>query len=307
MAVFRIEKSKDFVVMAKHHLKDRRLSLKGKGLLTLMLSLPDDWDYSLKGLETISGDGISSVRSGIAELEKLGYLTRRRLREANGQLGDNEYTIFEKPQTDDDNTIKNVDNPVDNSQPVFDTPMSEKPICENPTQAIPPYEKRTQSITNKSSIKELNTDVLTHQSIRTGQPETPRSKEKKEIDSMDAVEIYREILMENIDYDILCEQHKHSVDEINEILELMLETVCSKRKTIRVGCEDKPAELVKSRLLKIDFTHIEYVMECLSKNTTDIRNIKNYMLTSIYNSPSTIGSYYKARINHDFYGKSPNA
>jgi hypothetical protein len=163
-----------------------------------------------------------------------------------------------------------------------------------------------QLITNRSSIQELNTHELNiHQSIRAGQPETVSEREQKEIDTideMDSIEIYREIIMENIDYANLCEQYKYSVDIINEILELMLESVCTKRNVIRISGEDKPAALVKSRLLKIDFTHIEYVLECMDKNTTDIRNIKNYLLTAIFNAPNTIGSYYKSRVNHDFYG-----
>jgi len=313
MAVFRIEKTKDYTVMSNHHLRDRELSLKGKGLLSLMLSLPENWDYTLKGLATICKDGIDSVRKGVSELEERGYLTRRRLREANGQLGDIEYTILEVP-------VKNVDNP----SPTSGNPTSEKPTSENPTQANPAYGNPTQLNTNQSSIQKSSTDSLNiHQSIRTEPPEAEQPQKQKEIDysalslreshpsgvressrcEMDAIDIYREIIMENIDYEHLCQQYKFSVDEINELLELMVETVCSKRKTIRINGEDKPAELVKSRLLKLDFSHIEYIMECMSKNTTDVRNIKNYLLTSLFNASVTIGSYYKSRVNHDFYGK----
>jgi len=97
MPVFRIEKTKDYTVMSNYHLRDRKLTLKAKGLISLMLSLPESWDYSLAGLSLICGDGISSVRSGIAELEKHGYLIRRRIRESNGRLSDIEYTVLEQP------------------------------------------------------------------------------------------------------------------------------------------------------------------------------------------------------------------
>jgi transposase len=116
------------------------------------------------------------------------------------------------------------------------------------------------------------------------------------------MDIYREILTENIEYDILCENHPHGSEEIGEILELMLETVCSTKKTIRIGGEDKPAEVVKSRMMKLDSSHIEYVLETLSNNTTDVRNIKSYLLTTLYNAPFTIENYYKSRVNHDLYG-----
>ena len=109
MAVFRVEKTKDYTVMSNHHLRDTNLSLKAKGMLSLMLSLPDDWDYTLAGLEYICKDGITSIRNTVTELEKHGYLSRRRLRNEKGQLGEIEYTIHEKPQA--------CGKPVDNSQP----------------------------------------------------------------------------------------------------------------------------------------------------------------------------------------------
>lgn len=97
MAVFRVEKTKDFTIMCNHHLRNTELSLKAKGLLSLMLSLPEDWDYTTKGLAHICKDGVDSITTALKELERYGYLTRQRLRYENGQLGDIEYTIHEKP------------------------------------------------------------------------------------------------------------------------------------------------------------------------------------------------------------------
>jgi len=286
MAIFRIEKTKDYTVMSNYHLRDRDLTLKAKGLISLMLSLPDSWDYSLAGLSCICNDGISSVRSGVNELEKHGYLIRRRIRGANGQLGDVEYTVLEQPQE----TVGNPAVSVNKSPPARDKPMYGKPICENPTLADPMYAERTESITNLTNIKESNIHGLNiNPSIRADAP-----------DSMDAMDIYRDILKENIGYEGICGQY--SGDELDEILELMLEVVCSAKKTIRIGGEDKPAELVKSRFLKIDQFHIEYVLDAMRENTTEVRNIRSYLLTAIYNAPSTIGNYYKSRVNHDFYG-----
>ena len=97
MEVFRIEKTRDYTVMSNHHLRDTDLSLKAKGLLSLMLSLPEDWDYTMKGLARICKDGIDSISGGIRELEAHGYLIRERIRNENGQLGSIEYTILEQP------------------------------------------------------------------------------------------------------------------------------------------------------------------------------------------------------------------
>ena len=293
MAVFRIEKTKDYTIMSNHHLRNTSLSLKAKGLQSLFLSLPPDWDFTLAGLAYICQDGIGSVRSGVAELEIHGYLTRRRIREANGQLSDIEYTIHEIPQMPNDSDLDNSEPPVDNLPPVCKKPTSQKPICENPTQVFPTYGNCTElSNTSNQDTQKINIDSLNiHQSISADAPDT-----------MDAIDIYREILKENIEYDHLCEQYKHSRDEIDEILELMLETVCSTKKTIRIGGEDKPMELVKSRMLKLDQFTIEYALETLGKNTTEVRNIKSYLLTTLYNAPGTIGNYYKQMVQHDMYG-----
>ena len=101
MAVFRIEKTRDYTVMSNYHLRDMSLSLKAKGLLSLMLSLPENWDYTMKGLARICKDGIDSISGGIRELEAHGYLIRARVRGANGQLGSIEYTILEQPILND--------------------------------------------------------------------------------------------------------------------------------------------------------------------------------------------------------------
>ncbi|MDR2571784.1 MAG: helix-turn-helix domain-containing protein [Oscillospiraceae bacterium] len=350
MAIFRINKTKDYTVMSNYHLRDRELSLKGKGLLSLMLSLPENWDFTLKGLAIICKDGIDSVRKGVSELEQRGYLSRRRLRGADGRLGDIEYTILEVPVSDnasgndnnndnscDNNSCNARNNKTNNStaylnatadddddpEPISATPISgnrisdlptpqspmsgiptsASPTSENPIQVKPIYENPTQlntkvlntnkSITNRSNI---------HQSIYPRKPDFTQPLEENEIDTIEAIDVYREIIKENIDYANLCTSFSHSIDEINEILELMLEVICTKRKTIRIGGEDRPAELVKSRMLKLDYSHIEYVMDCMNKNTTDVRNIKGYMLTALFNAPTTIGSHYKARVNHDLYG-----
>ena len=121
MAVFRIEKTRDYTVMSNYHLRDRSLSLKAKGLLSLMLSLPEDWDYTMKGLARICKDGIDSISGGIRELEAHGYLVRARVRNENGQLGSIEYTILERPK-------EPAQTPA---------PIREKPIRENPIQVKP--------------------------------------------------------------------------------------------------------------------------------------------------------------------------
>ena len=145
-AVFRIEKTKDFTVMSNHHLRNTSLSLKAKGLLSLILSLPDNWDYTVKGLSKICKEGVDSIGTAINELEKEGYITRTRVRNAKGQLTTVEYIISEQPK--------------------LGLPKQEKPKRENPEQANPRQENPDQLNTNKSNTDLLNKDLIKYQSIK---------------------------------------------------------------------------------------------------------------------------------------------
>ena len=124
MSVFRVERTHDYTVMSNHHLKNRALSLKAKGLLSLMLSLPDDWDYTLQGLAHISLEKVDAIRKAITELENEGYISRTRERDEQGKLRGTEYIIREKPISEKP-MLEN---------PTLDNPTLEKPTLENPTQ-----------------------------------------------------------------------------------------------------------------------------------------------------------------------------
>ena len=134
-------------------------------------------------------------------------------------------------------------------------------------------------------------------------PQTPPAQgtERKgtETNNMSAFEIYREIIRDNIEYDIVVERNPYDRERIDEIIDLMLETVCTARKTIRIAGDDYPAELVKSKFMKLHSGHLDFVLDCLRKNTTDIRNIKKYLLAVLFNAPSTIDSYYTALVARD--------
>ena len=146
MAVMRVDKNCNYTVMANYHLRDKRLSLKAKGLLSVMISLPAEWDYTLAGLAYISKEGVSAIRAAIQELEENGYVTRARLRNEAGQLGDTEYTIIELQQNDGQNAdqvssgqapVSAAEDKSDAFAPVCDYPILENPILENPTLGFP--------------------------------------------------------------------------------------------------------------------------------------------------------------------------
>ena len=121
-------------------------------------------------------------------------------------------------------------------------------------------------------------------------------------DEMDERRSYERYFREHLYIDDLKQSYPYDHGRIDEILELLVDTVCSTAKTIRCAGEDRPAEVVKSRFMKLDYGHIQYVLDCIHDNTTDIRNIKAYMLTTLYNAPITIDHYYQAKVNHDLYG-----
>ena len=288
MAVFRIEKTRDYTVMSNHHLRDMSLSLKAKGLLSLMLSLPENWDYTMKGLSRICKDGIDSISGGIRELEEHGYLIRERVRGANGQLGSIEYTILEQPKE---------------PTPAQEKPIRENPVQVNPTLVTPVQEEPAQLNKEESSNYPSRTDLSSTELSNPIQsnPPTPAGA-RMGMDRMGARECYREVILDNIEYSYLVQDSHIDREQLDEIVDLIVDTVCSARKTIRIAGDDYPAEVVKSRFMKLDSSHVQYVMDCMKDNTTYVRNIKKYLLAALYNAPTTINSYYSSLVQHDMYG-----
>ena len=292
MAVFRIEKTRDYTVMSNHHLRDKSLSLKAKGLLSLMLSLPEEWDYTTKGLARICKDGVDSICAGVRELEEHGYVIRQRVRNPNGQLGAIEYTILEQPRPPEPGKPER-------ENPVLDNPEQVSPVLEEPEQGNPAQLNTNRSSKEKSK-KDLSSTEGSNPVLST--PQAPRDSDGMGRDWMRERESYRELILENIEYDYLIQSHQLDRDRLDELVELMVDTVCSRRETIRIAGDDYPAEVVKSRFLKLDSSHIEYVLDRMRENTTYVRNIKKYLLAALYNAPATIGSYYTSLVSHDLYG-----
>ena len=283
MPVFRVSKNRDFTVIANSVFKDRRLSAKAKGILVEMLSLPENWDYTLKGLTTLFSDGIDSIRQGIKELEENGYILRERKRDARGRLGGMEYVIYETPE-------KAVENSVENSAPEQSSPANAEPKEDFPVQDESAEDKAMlYKELNKSRTKESITHVSnSYQSITDEVPDVMGYDEA------------RETVKENIEYETLSE--RYPVERLDEIVDIASEALCSKRSSFSLGKDTYPYALVKDRLLRLDSSHIEYILDCIDGNTTDIHNIKPYMLKTLINAPATMDSYYRTRVNHDLYG-----
>ena len=288
MAVYRVQRTRDYTVMSNYHLKDKGLTLKSKGLLSMILSLPEEWNYTTRGLAAICKEGVDAIGSALKELETAGYIVRRQLRGANGRITDTEYIIYEQPQP------KKLDMlPSDVVSP--DT--------ENPDMVKPDTEKPTELNIEKSNTEKTITYGSSTDSIPFREPAAAQLPERKGRDAMSVSEMesYRDLILENIEYDHLCREFTTYREDLDEIVELMVETVCAKRKTTRIAGSDFPHEVVRSRFLKLDCSHIEFVMECLRNNTTEIRNMKQYLLAVLFNAPTTISNHYTAQVNHDMY------
>ena len=336
MAVFRIEKTKDYTVMANHHLKNLNLSLKAKGLLSVILSLPDDWDYTLKGLALISKEGIDAIREAVRELEAEGYIHRTRFRNERGQLGAAEYVIYEIPQAASDNAEQSENNDEhqpeqaeeiekSNDQTMDASPMSAIPqelaleidesdtsaliistsvtsaldtgVQASPALAIPvsqnpmldtailgiPMQLNT-NIQNTYSPKDVNDQILN--------PSIHPSIKNLSIHPVNPQRLRASVRFQ-LEYDILCENHKYDTDRIDEIVDLIVETLCSSRSMIAVAGDELPAELVKGRLLKLDSSHIEYVLDSIKKTTTAVRNINH---VAVFDTEWYVPGYAKSPI-----------
>ena len=250
MSVFRVEKNKGYTVMSNHHLRNHTLSLKAKGLLSQMLSLPDDWDYTLQGLAQINKESIDAIREAVRELERAGYIKRSRERDERGCLRGTVYTIYEQPHAE----------PTP-EEPTQEKPMLDLPTLENPTQLNTESTKK-----RKRQSKDLSiTDSIPFPS---GFPDAPT---QKRTEAKETFESYRELILENIDYDVLANDPHVDREQLDEIVDL----------------------------LKLNGEHIRFVVDCLKQNTTRIRNIRQYLLATLFNAPSTMNSYYTALVAHD--------
>ena len=335
--VFRVEKNKNYTTISNHHLQDRNLSLKAKGLLTLILSLPPDWDMTLKGLVSLSGDGVDSVRSGIQELEKAGYLRRSRSRNNLGQLLCTEYTIYEHAVTEnvaseteiDDNLniIYSEESHIGKSNVDKNSQIGKSNVDENSQIGKSDVDKNTtekfddsqigfsnvgkSNIGKSNTIKYLNNkdtyNINNYPYQSTYSSKLYREPKENSIDEMEEAQTlyeerkaYEEIIKQNISYDLLTEQKETSRDFLDLCIQIMVDAVTSNKPYIKIKGQDIPKEAVKSVLLKLDDENISYVDMCLSESKTAIKNMQSYILTALYCSQHGGDTYFNQLVKHDY-------
>ena len=337
MAVMRIEKNQNYTVMANYHLRDKEISLKAKGLMSLMLSLPEEWDYTVSGLAFISKEGIDAIRAAVRELENAGYIIRSRRRNDAGQLTDTEYTIYERPQIPNSEKGNNskIISPTINHFPIANKPTLENPTLVFPTLGKPILEKPAQ-IKNKDIIityqsnpypsstnmlssvgtpskqpseKEENTEnpmlneeflPSSYKSIRANCSQQERLDDSNSHPALGQEARISDIVQkvrDQIDYFDLIENHDR--DEIDNIVSIMVEVISTKCDSFTIAGKKYPEEIVRQRYKQLDYTTIGYALECLHKCRSDIKNIKQYLIATLFNAPATCECYYSAAVRHD--------
>lgn len=308
--IFRVEKNKNFTVISNHHLRDKNLSLKAKGLLTLMLSFSDDWDYTLNGLVAISKDGIDATRTTLDELEKNGYLKRQRSRNALGQLQVTEYTVYEHPFTEE-NSAEFIHN---NAQVGFSD------VAENDQMGKFNVDKKSQvgkshigkSYTGKSDTIKYSNNKITydennHLSSNESSGIVPaHSSNDTQMDTIDRAQrrldkrkFYTDLVKENIGYDTWVAGTNSEKDFITLVVEVILDVLCSDKETITINQQQYFRTVVESQLLKLDEENVAYVYDSISNSNKKILNIRSYILSALYNSLNGSDIYYQQWVKSD--------
>ena len=278
MAVFRVERTRDYTVICNHHLKDMNLSLKAKGLLSIMLSLPDTWNYTTRGLAAICKEGVDAIRSGIQELEKAGYIIRRRLRGPDGRITDTEYVIYEQPiQPNTPPAPEEPDAPSPGAEgPDMPAPHTENPYAVGPG-AVAPFAGNPAQL----NINQVSTDG---------------SKTSLSCLTEGQVRARRAEIQAQIEYDTI--RTVENQGQIDEFVEIMLEVSLAESPTIHVGQErEYPTAFVRERFAQLNSSHIERILDAILENSRRVRNTKAYLLAALFDAPASKENHYTMQVN----------
>lgn len=290
------KKEKGFVQISNSILSDPNISLKAKTVLAIMLSLPDNWDFSIEGISGKCKESKDCIAKAINELIDAGYVIRTKTRGADGRITKWEYEVFEEPckiieQSNEEPCGELPDTALSHQEiPEEDYPEQDFPELDNPS-------TETKDTYNTIINKKENNNIL-FSNIKSN----PIQSKHKISFSMSEIELKELEVKDNIEYDILLQKFPTKHTMIDEIVNLMVEVLCSKRETITIASDTHPIEQVKERFNSVDSGHIEYILECLDNNTTKIFNIKKYLMSVIFNAPKTMDNYYTAVVKYDLYG-----
>lgn len=318
MAIIRVEKTRDYTVMSNHHLRNTSLTLKAKGLMSLILSLPENWDYTTKGLAMICKEGHECVGSAIRELEKAGYIVRNRIRDEKGRITDTEYVIHEFPQAStpspDDGEPPSPADPDEGKPPVRTEnipesgvndqlapspypaqPKSAYPEPENPDVDFPDADTPAPVFPRPEKSHQLNTKQSKKEELKTHLSNTDGSIHP----SIKSVQEVREDIRDQIGYYCLIQDGDR--ERLDEVVEMMLEVQFASSPTLYVDGREQPTAIVQDRLKQLNSLHIQYVFECIDTKAKKVGNIHQYMLTCLFRAPTSMSQYYRAKAGYDLH------
>lgn len=295
MAVYRVERTKDYTVMSNYHLKDTALSLKAKGLLSMFLSFPDDWNYTTRGLASICKEGVEAIGNTIKELEKAGYIVRRQLRGDRGRITDTEYVIYEKPQPPEPSA---PDDTVPETPPDTGSPDTALPYPGNPDMDGPYLENRPELNIKKSNTQKSNTHRSNTHSFPPSAPPAPPAASTAPVEGMKEIFERREDIKAQIEYSLIADFSNQT--QLDEFVEIMLEVALSRSPTMKIGRDaEYPTAFVQQRFEQLNSEHIRKVLDGIRENTTRVWNTRAYLLAALFNAPATTDNHYTMLVNHD--------
>lgn len=319
MPIIRDKHKSNYTIISNNALRDTDISIKSRGFLAVILSLPDDWNFTVRGLAKVCGEGLSGTTAAVKELEGKNYIKRVMRRGKDGRIIDTVYTVYENTVAENTEQQKTEKNPEceacgqdENKEEAYGdiffapdfNPSAEKPYTENPSTVKPKTEKRALIIKDKENKDIQMTDIKNPDHTKSNHDRKLYDEKEGHDDKTvcvtdgvgcDEADEVKKTLKNNISYDALAANRPRDVRLIDSIVELMTETLCTRKKELVISGSSYKAELVKRRLMSLEADHIEYVVECINTMTTKVRNIKKYMLAMLFNAPVTIEGYYCAK------------
>lgn len=294
MPTCRIVKESNYTKVSNHYLRDDSLSFQAKGLLTLMLSLPEDWDYTITGLTKFTSDGRVCVANTIRELEEHGYIRRRQNRGENGAFAQNVYWIYEVPQIEDDSvdadiyveanetdekmapTAENMsaDDSVNEENLSNIMPRMEEPLPANPSAVFPSTSNKAQQIKEKQITEQQN--LIRYDLMRT------RAEQR-------------------VEYAVL--RQEFSTEQLDELISLIVEMESCQSETMFIAGAVYPREIVVARMQALNAECIRYVLDCLHEVKPQIKNMKKYLMASLFNAPATMENFMESRVQREIFAK----
>ena len=311
MPVCRIMKENNYTRVSNHYLRDNSLSFKAKGLLTLMLSLPEDWDYTIAGLAQFTADGRVSIANTIRELEECGYICRTQTRDENGAFAQNVYWIYEVPQIDEPPCAENVET-VDCASETSESavrddvdPMAatKSTVEISPLAGIEDTENRKHFLSVPSPILPIPPTEFPSAEIMPTGKSTQQIKElqKTEKQSLIRYDLMRARARERVEYAVLREEYPTEL--LNELIDLIVEMEACQSETMLIAGAVYPCELVASRMQSLNAECIRYVLDCLREVKPQIKNMKKYLMASLFNAPATMENFMESRVQREVFAK----